>query len=93
MKNIIVITTDINENYNFASNVVDAKKHIMEYFGNKYATHDAQQPVVCVQTEISKADVEHLHNLINDTAVHLTVILTNENSDKRIDGDFIDIRE
>ena len=52
MKNIIVITTDINESYNFAFNVIDAKKRILEYFGNKYATHDAQQPVVCTNRSL-----------------------------------------
>lgn len=93
MKNIILITSDINENYNFAANVIDAKKHIMAYFGNKYAEHDPQMPSVLVNTEVSKLDIEHIYSLINDTAIHLTIILTNENSEKRLDGDFIDLRE
>lgn len=93
MKNIIIITADINESYNFASTIVDAKKHILEYFGHKYATHDPQQPIVCVQTEVSKDDIDHIQNLINDASIHLTILLTNDNSYKRIDGDFIDVRE
>lgn len=47
--------------------------------------------VVC--TEVSKADIEHIYSLINDNAIHLTILLTNENSEKRVDGDFIDLRE
>lgn len=93
MKNIILVTSDIIENYNFADNVIDAKKHIMAYFGNKYAEHDPQTPSVLVNTEVSKHDIEHIYELINDNAIHLTVLLTNENSEKRIDGDFIDLRE
>lgn len=93
MKNIILITTDINENYNFAANVIDAKKHIMAYFGNKYADHDPQVPSVLVNAEVSKADIDHIYSLINDSAIHLTVILTNENSEKRLDDGFIDVRE
>lgn len=93
MKNIILISADINELYNVAPNIIDAKNHIMAYFGNKYAEHDSQNPSVLVNTEISKYDIEYIYSLINDSAIHLTVILTNENSEKRIDGDFIDLRE
>lgn len=93
MKNIILITSDINENYNFTANIIDAKKHIMAYFGNKYAEHDPQVPIVLVNTEVSKSDIEHIYSLINDNAIHLTILLTNENSEKRVDGDFIDLRE
>lgn len=92
MKNIILITSDINESYNFAPNIIDAKNHIMAYFGNKYAEHDPQTPSVLVNSEISKYDIEHIYSLINDSAIHLTILLCNENSEDRIDGDFIDLR-
>lgn len=93
MENIILITSDIDENYNFAANVIDAKKHIMAYFGNKFAEHDPRTPSVCVKTEVCKYDIEHIHELIDNSAIHLTVFLTNEKCEKRIDGDFIDLRD
>lgn len=93
MKNIILITSDINENYNFASAIVNAKKLIVNYFGNKYTEHDYITPSVVVKTEVSKEDIDHINSLINDDSIHFLIILTNENSEKRIDGDFIDLRE
>lgn len=93
MKNIILITSDINENYNFAANVIDAKNHIIEYFGHKHVECDYPTPSVCVKTEVSKSDIEHIYELINDNAIHLTILLTNEKCEKRIDGDFIDLRD
>lgn len=92
MKNIILITADLNESYNFASTIKEAKTHIVEYFGKKYTETESEMPSVLVTVDITKEDINYINNLIGCTSIHLMVLLCDENSEDRIDGGFIDLR-